>query len=324
MNEALYVSPLAEITILGEDKIALSVVGRRYTVEDRAGMLKGILSAAAHGATTAALAQALADAFPAEAVEVAVKALVDTKVLVRCSGRVSGDATHHQLEHRREMEGMISADKRAAYDPANWMLVLAGHGHCADALAASMSELGVAVARLGDDDALPAYGDKRALLLVCADDENFGLFRKMNARAIAAGIPSLYLGIDWSTVQCGPLVLPKATACYECYFHRVRTTRKFVAEFDVRSNPENILYRAVPGKLALQFAVAEASRLILQYLSGTLENLHQSVFSEIDSLSGEISRSRILRLPRCPACGTANTARPVGSVFQQALLRRRA
>ncbi|MFC5475536.1 TOMM precursor leader peptide-binding protein [Paraherbaspirillum soli] len=324
MNERLYISPLAEITTIGDDKIVLSVVGRRFTVEDRVGMLKSILANAEQGVTLAALTDRLSENFPAEAVEAAVKALVDTKVLVKRDGRASGDATHQHLEHRRELDGLIAAEQKASYDPANWVLALAGSGACADAIAASMAQLAVQVERLGEDQPVPDYGDKRALLLVCSDFENFGFFRKLNGKAVERGIPSLYLGIDWGTVQCGPLVIPKATACYECYYHRVRTTRKFVAEFDARSKQENILYHALPSKLAIQFGVAETSRLILQFLSGTLDNLHQSVFSEIDSLAGEINRSRILRLPRCPACGTANTARPVGSVFQQALLRRRA
>lgn len=324
MNDTLYISPLAEVTVIGDDKIALSVVGRRFTVEDRVGMLKSILRDAESGVQLSTLIENMADLFPAEAVQTAVKALVDTKVLVRRDGRSGGDATLHHLEHRREQEALISSAQSAAYQPDNWMLLQVGEGACADAMAAALTQLNVPLTRLAPDGELPDTGTRRALLLVCSDFENFGLFRQQNLRALEHGLPSLYLGIDWSTVQCGPLVLPKANACYECYFHRVRSTRKFTAEFDVRSQPENILYHAMPSKLALQFGVAEASRLVLQYLSGTLENLQQSLFSEIDSQSGEIHRSRVLRLPRCPSCGTANTSRPVGSVFQQALLRRRA
>lgn len=327
MNDSLYVSPLAEITTLGDDKIAMSVVGRRFTVEDKVGMLKGILDQAGQGVQLAALTAALADSFPPEAVEAAVTALVNARVLVRDDARAGGDATHQHLQHRRELDALIPRDQLAVYDRANWLLVLAGEGACADALADALAQLNVPMQRIARDGALPpadAIGDKRALLLVCSDFEDFASFRAMNAKAVERGLASLYLGIDWSTVQCGPLVMPKATACYECYFHRVRSTRKFVAEFDVRSKPENILYHALPSKLAIQFGVAEASRLVLQYLSGTLDNLQHSVFSEIDSLSGETQRSRILRLPRCACCGNASTARPVGAVFQQSLLRRRA
>lgn len=324
MNECLYVSPLAEITTVGEDRIAMSVVGRRFTVEDKVGMLKTVLARAAQGLRVAELEAELGEHFPPEAVQAAVQALVNARVLVPHDARGHGDATHQHLAYRREMDALIAPEQRAVYERANWMLVLAGEGACADALAASLSQLDVPLTRIATGDTLPDCGDKRALLVVCADFEDYGAFRAMNAQAVARGMPSLYLGMDWSAVQCGPLVLPKATACYECYFHRVRSTRKFVAEFDVRSRRDNILYHALPSKLAVQFGVAEASRVALQYLSGTLEDLQHSVFSEIDSLSGEIQRSRILRLPRCACCGTASTARPVGSVFQQALLRRRA
>lgn len=324
MNDTLYVSPLAEITTLGDDKIAMSVVGRRFTVEDKVGMLKTILGQAGQGVQMAALTESMADSFPPEAVEAAVTALVNTRVLVRDDARAGGDATHQHLQHRRELDALIPRDQLAAYDRANWLLVLAGEGACADALAEALAQMNVPLQRIGRDGELPDTNDKRALLLVCSDFEDFATFRAMNAKAVERGLASLYLGIDWSTIQCGPMVMPKATACYECYFHRVRSTRKFVAEFDVRSKPENILYHALPSRLAIQFGVAEASRLVLQYLSGTLDNLQHSVFSEIDSLTGETHRSRVLRLPRCACCGNASTARPVGTVFQQSLLRRRA
>jgi bacteriocin biosynthesis cyclodehydratase domain-containing protein len=323
MSECLYLSPLAEVTAQGEDKIAISVVGRRFTVEDRVGILKSILADAAHGVTLRQLLDDRAESFPPEAVEAAVNALVEAKVLLKQDGR-SGDSTFHHLQHRREQDGMSGPAQRPLYDKSNWLLALAGSGACADALAASLAELGVPLQRLGAEDALPELDSRRALLLTASDFDDIALFRAMNAKAVAAGWPALFVGIDWNSVHCGPLVLPKATGCYECYFHRVRATRKFVAEFDMRSQSGNILFHALPSRLAVQFGVAEASRLALQFLSGTLEGLQQSVFSEIDSGSGEIVRSRVLRLPRCQVCGSASTARPVGSVFQQALLRRRA
>lgn len=324
MSESLYISPLAEVTTLGEDKIAISVVGRRFTVEDRVGILKSILADAAHGVTLKKLLDDRAESFPPEAVEAAVNALVDAKVLLKHDARSGSEATFHHLQHRREQDGMSGPAQRPQYDKANWVLALAGTGSCADALAASLTELGVQVERVVRDGPLPDKGERRALLLAASNFDDIALFRAMNAKAVAAGWPALFVGIDWNTVHCGPLVLPKATGCYECYFHRVRSTRKFVAEFDMRSQSENILYHPLPSRLAVQFGVAEASRVALQFLAGTLEGLQQSVFSEIDSASGEIVRSRVLRLPRCQVCGTASTERPVGSVFQQALLRRRA
>lgn len=323
-EESLYVSPLAEITTLGDDRIAMSVVGRRFTVDDKVGILRAILARAAQGVRMSELAAALGDSFPPEAVTVAVEALVKARVLVARDGRATGDATYEHLDYRRELSALVQPADMPAYERTNWAVMLAGEGACADALADALAQLDVPLERIAAGAALPDTGAKRALLLVCADYEDFATFRALNAQAVAHGVAALYLGIDWSTVQCGPLVLPRATACYECYYHRVRGTRKFVAEFDARSQSGNILFHALPSKLAVQFGVAEAARMALQYLSGTLESPHLSVFSEIDSHSGEIRRSRILRLPRCKCCGSASTARPVGSVFQQALLRRRA
>ena len=93
MSESLYISPLAEVTTLGEDKIAISVVGRRFTVEDRVGILKSILADAAHGVTLKQLLDSRAESFPPEAVEAAVNALVEARVLLKQNGRSGGDAT---------------------------------------------------------------------------------------------------------------------------------------------------------------------------------------------------------------------------------------
>ncbi|MDK2123271.1 TOMM precursor leader peptide-binding protein [Parachitinimonas caeni] len=323
MNSRLYLSPLAEVTQLGDDKIALSVVGRRFTVEDRAGMIKSILEHAQDGIVLDQLTSTLSAVFPASAVEAAVKSLAQTKVLVSHDARSRGDATHQHLAHRREADGQIGVDPASTMDSSTWMVALAGKGALADALAQALIDMDVPVTRLSADTTLPAFPDRRCMLVACADYENFAQSRQLNQQAIAHNMTSLYLGIDWTTVQCGPLVIPKATACYECYFHRVRATRRFVAEFDSRAVADNVLYHALPSKLAIQWAVAEASRMVMRYLSGTLENLHLGQFCEIDSFSGEVQRSLVLRLPRCPVCGTANTGRPVGTAFLHAQLRRK-
>jgi len=323
MTKRLFISPLAEITTLADDKIALSVVGRRYTVEDRAGLIKRMLAYAENGVELSTLTETFAAEFPDAAVEAAFASLVSARVLVRDDARALGDSTHLQLQHRREMSGNLEGRGEKDYDAAHWHVVLAGKGALANALALAMADINITVERVDDDVQLSDYGDKRCLLLSVSDDENFALARAWNKKAISSAMPYLFVGIDWTTVQCGPLVLPRATACYECYYHRVRATRRFVNEFDVRSDRSNVLYNALPSKLAIQWAVAETLRLVLRYFSGTLDNLHQSPFSEIDTFTGEVGRSMVLRLPRCPACGNASTERPVSSVYQYAQLRRK-
>jgi bacteriocin biosynthesis cyclodehydratase domain-containing protein len=324
MNERAFISPLAEITTMGDDKIAISVVGRRFTIEDPFGMIKSILASVEDGISLEDIALALSEHYPADAVQSTLKALVDTKVLVGRDGRAHGDATHEHLEHRRDQDNMIAPEARPSYAVGNWVVLLAGQGQLADAMSVALTDMQVNVVPVTADAALPDVTGKRSLLLVCSDDENVGLFRQFNRKAIEHNVASLYVGIDWTSVQCGPLTIPRASACYECYFHRIRSTRKFVAEFDVRSNPDNFLYHALPSRLAIQWAVAETGRVALQYLGGTLDNFGQSVFSEINALSGEVGRSLVLRLPRCPVCGNASAARPVGAAFQHALLRRQA
>src|SRR4029078_4791818 len=110
-------SPLDEISRVGEDKVALSVVGRRYTVEDPAGLIRRILAHAEQGLDLERLAGDLPEHVPLAAAEATVKALADTRVLVPRNTRGASDATQHHLSHRRELDGNFGA--AADFDPAS-------------------------------------------------------------------------------------------------------------------------------------------------------------------------------------------------------------
>ena len=320
MTERLFISPLAEITTLDDDKIALSVVGRRYTIEDKIGLTRRILDFAQHGMTSSTLIDSLSNEFSETVLASTIQSLTATGVLVSKDDRAMGESTHLHLQHYRERSGNPEGRPLEQYDPARWRVALVGKGMLANALKLAIADVQIEVECV--DDALSTVSDKRCVILTVSDDENIALARAWNKTAVILGLPFLFVGIDWSVVQCGPLVLPRATACYECYYHRVRATRRFVNEFDALSDRSRILYNKLPSKLAIQWAVAETLRLLLLHLSGTHDQLHQSPFSTIDTFQGSIERSMVLRLPRCPVCGNASGEKPVSAVYQHAQLRR--
>ena len=347
MTTMLTISPLAEITTFGTDKIALSLVGRRLTIEDPTGMLKCMLLSTKKGISQTELVSLLAQDYPTDAVTAAIKALCDLNLFIHAdqnelqratsASQRCATATHLFLAYRRKCEHIAATDHHASGNPSDWKLVVIGQGGFADAITIALTQLNIQVRQLNPGDDLGTHAQANThsdtvtteqgithyptLLLACSDFEDFTFFRNINKQAMALAIPTLYLNLDWSTAQCGPLVIPNASACYECYFHRLRATRKFLEEFDARSNTEHILIHALPNTLAIQYGTAEAARIVLQFLSGILNNMHQGLFSEMDSLTGDIHRSQIIRLPRCPVCGRANTHRPTGTVFQRAILR---
>lgn len=322
MIKRWFVSSLAEIIILNEDKIAISIVGRRYTIDDPFGMLRSILNYIEDGADMEMIEKGLSECFPAGVVSSTLKSLIDTKVLVEKDSRTHGDSTHDYFVYCHDQSNIFSDEQRTLYLPESWSVILIGEGALAESLDNIFKELNINIERKNAEFFLPLQKDKRQLIIACADFENFPMFRTVNQSCINNNIPALYVALDWSTVHCGPLVLPKASACYECYFHRLRSSRRFISEFDARANPNNILYQALPNKLAIQWAKAEVSRLALHYLNGTLDHLHKSHFESMNTQNGEIDRSVVLRLPRCPICGVSSINRPASPVFQHALLRR--
>lgn len=183
----------------------------------------------------------------------------------------------------------------------------------------ALNKLEIYWTRYEPGDVLTEYSRDTTLLIACSDYSDHALFRYINEIAIDADISSLFVNIDAHIAKCGPVVIPRANACYECYFHRLNSTRIHIEEFQAASQTSHIVCQPTPNFLTLHWAISAALTKILALISGLDLDLHLAPMQEINVFNGELVNSKLLKIPRCPVCGTANGDRPFSTVINTKL-----
>jgi bacteriocin biosynthesis cyclodehydratase domain-containing protein len=157
---------------------------------------------------------------------------------------------------------------------------------------------------------------KRAdLLIVCLESPGFSIFETVNTACLEHDIRWLRAAIQGTTVQLGPTIVPGQTACYTCYDLRARSHvadldgfmayRDLVARQDVSPDEGALapLWSVLAGQIALEVA---------RILTGFAPPTTIGRFYELDARGPGAVAHDVLRLPRCPSCGSRQ---PVGAVW---------
>lgn len=181
-----------------------------------------------------------------------------------------------------------------------------GSGAVAEECRELLSALGIATA--GDASA----GQKDALLLVCRDCEDHGTFRDYNRTAVAARTPILFACVTEFAVRIGPFVVPGDTACYECFYHRLRANVDFRDEFDACTAQAARANGPVPPRARVheRIAAAIACAQSINYLAGALQHCAFDAVIELNPVTIDLAIGRVLKLPRCEVCGYWADAAP--------------
>lgn len=320
MSDVYYVlNTTIEIVRVGSDKFNFVTPEGSFAVRDASGLTLEIITAAQNSINIDEFIYNLSDRFLVPAIEATIKALVDKKILLP-SDRVQ--ALDPAIIMQSYQARQTHLDKMIRYDmpdPGLWQIFVAGDGVLAHSLKSAVADLGMQVHPY--DEEKPDEIGRTSLIVAASDGENFEPLRVINRQTIALAVPTLYIWLDRHVVRCGPLTHPHATACFECYYHRLRSTRRFITEFDARA--DGVIASPQPSRVSLHWAVAVATSQIVGFIAGTQRDAHLSPIREINTLRSEIRTSHLLRLPRCPVCGLASTeVRPPEEVFQHAVVRR--
>lgn len=274
----------------------------RFTLRDESGLITALIKAAARELEVAAFIQEQATQHLAVTVESTIAALVAKDILVAVPARKPLDSFFGMLEYGRTRSGPPLVDQPRFESPERWVVSVAGLGQLAERVKAQLAELGFTVEMFHAQKL--ADRSRSRLVVACADHDDIRSFRAINRAAVKAGVPAYYLSIDRQIVRAGPIVIPHQTACVECLFHRIASTRRYPAEYAARLEPEKVLATPRPSELALKAATAALDR-VLFYVTGMATDLHLSPVREHDVLRGSVRTSNVLRLPRCPVCSTA-------------------
>jgi len=139
-----------------------------------------------------------------------------------------------------------------------------------------------------------------------------------NAVALRGRLPWLLVAVDGFDLRLGPFILPGETACYVCHARRLdanstafaqqAAVRDAVRRGGVRVAPPDNL---VPGValLAGELCAFEVARFFAGRVSAVAPALHDH-FVDYSLTSHRAAPHRVLKLPRCPACGARASGHP--------------
>lgn len=319
-EDKYYVSPGLQVVRIDHSRLSLNLYGRRFTLKDETGLVEAIfVSAVSDGVTVQQLLENSQGAYPSDVVETVIKSLCTSNFLQTSDRRLPSLATMDFLSYSADLTDKVVSGFGKNPPLHEWRVLIAGAGSVAAGIGSALDSLQVAWTPLDQDAAVPQERRHTTLLIACSDSMDHALFRALNRFAVAQGLTSLYVSVDAHMAKCGPVVVPKANACYECYFHRVSSTRTHIEEFEAASDAANVICQPAPNLLSVHWSISAALTKTLAILSGLEMDLHLSPIQEINVFHGEVANSKLLKIPRCPVCGTANGNRPFSAVLNTKL-----
>jgi bacteriocin biosynthesis cyclodehydratase domain-containing protein len=198
-----------------------------------------------------------------------------------------------------------ASEESAARAVVSARVAVLGSGVAAVEAERQLSLLGLGCVDVGAIDGEPASG---AFVLAAPAPDELSELTAVNDRALARGFPWLQLlPFDGRVLIVGPLFLPGSSACHRCFRLRRGACSGYEDDFDlVERTPLRI---SSPGPLTA-IGVGLASLVALRWVTTSDPTLPGSLCAvELHSVV-RLTHSRLLRVPRCPACGPRPQAVP--------------
>jgi bacteriocin biosynthesis cyclodehydratase domain-containing protein len=178
-----------------------------------------------------------------------------------------------------------------------------GEGRAADHLLSLLQVAGVGYrtqAHMRDQPSVEGV----SLNVYCPDQFDEAAAQRLNQTSIRAEVPILFYRARGLEVECGPLVIPPSTSCYRCLVVR---RAGLLSPLERVWLQRTEIIGALRFPLVVEFLALEA----MKYLARLGEPSLQGRLWRFSLHSGETAMHTILRIPRCPDCGTAEECPPV-------------
>ncbi len=142
---------------------------------------------------------------------------------------------------------------------------------------------------------------------------------RFNDLALRRRMPWLSLRVRGLGARLGPFILPGETPCYQCFRRRLEansatyedrlTVRRAIGEGRVEPRPADDL---VPGvaTMAAELCAFEIVRFYANRVSAAVAPTLYGHFVDYSLAAHSAVPHRVLKLPRCPACGPKASGRP--------------
>jgi bacteriocin biosynthesis cyclodehydratase domain-containing protein len=307
MQHTLHLHPAVHFNFMGGDRVQVGVMGEQVTVQRGAALIAALLPLCDGSRPVHDIELALQDAGHApDQVSAVLQFLRSRGCFTRFGRAALADPLAAQIDWLAARLPDDGYDNRLTLqDPAQITAHLPIQGLLSDAAAQVAQQLGFQVCR-GTDAPVAS----NLVCIHCTDWDDHASALRHNQAAIQGNVPTLYAALGDTRARVGPFVLPTETPCYACFHHRLRASMAFVDEFDCRVGLpiDDLVASPRPRPAPSQSYVSVVASLIgselLKYVRKlTLLSLLGRAL-EIDLLRYQMESSRILRLPRCPACGS--------------------
>mgnify|MGYP000579379938 CR=1 FL=1 len=131
------------------------------------------------------------------------------------------------------------------------------------------------------------------IFIYCPDQFDMDFCFHINEVAINNSVRFIAKRDSGLVIEIGPLVIPRQTACFRCYALR----RSAIDEYWIAQGGG--------VKWCIPLAVDWLSLEVIKVLTQIAQPASYGYLWRLDVISGSISRHPVLKLPRCPTCGTA-------------------
>ncbi len=184
-------------------------------------------------------------------------------------------------------------------------VVVCGSGETAEATALVLARSGVGRVAGLEPHQLGAL-HPNAVVVAAPHPDELDLLERLNTAALEHGFPWLQLlPFDGRASYLGPLFLPGATACHRCFRLRLASTSGCREELHALERVRAA--HGVAPSLAASIAGLGAT-LALRWLAHREARLSGRLWALAIWPSLSVSEHMVYRVPRCPACSTAEMA----------------
>jgi bacteriocin biosynthesis cyclodehydratase domain-containing protein len=193
----------------------------------------------------------------------------------------------------------------AARRIANAHVAVVGSGAAAAGVDTQLRRIGCGrVETLSLDADVPTDG----LVVAAPAADEIQQLEPLNRQALAVGSAWLQLlPFDGRFLVVGPLFVPGHSACRSCYVLRRGACSGFEDDFDV---VERVPPRAGEPAFLASFGAALAASIVLRWIAAVDPTLPGRLYALECGGVVRLTHERVLRVPRCAACGTPDRAVP--------------
>jgi bacteriocin biosynthesis cyclodehydratase domain-containing protein len=291
-----------EIVDLGDGRVQVRVPdGDHFTIETRGIELAPRLDAMRRGGLTLEAAMAAATGEDERQVwEKAAEVLAQRGLLRRESDEdPSTDSLMSSFDYVFR-KARVMDSRRAAADTVQAVTV-SGEGLIADVTRRCMTTLGLFAGPGGRAvDAAPG------LRIACCDHDDHDFLLEQNEISLREGVTATFVRKSGSRILLGPIVVPRESACFNCYVERVVSNIEYIDEFEANLRFASSM-RGQRLKDATGLMTGVVAFLVTQHVVFALEGITKvsrpGEFVAFDLLNSETTRHPVLKLPRCGVCG---------------------